>query len=101
MPEWTAQGVVGEGLPQLLVLQGMHEVRHRAARALGEELQSPPDRGPLRRRRRNAPQAEQSLDPLLGPSTVVTPVNGRPRGESHASLAVAGAVVVLWPPGGR
>src|SRR5437867_1433597 len=54
MPEWSAQGVVGEGLAQLLVLQSVHEVRHRAARTLGQELESPPERSPLRRRRRNA-----------------------------------------------
>src|SRR5437867_13184375 len=84
VPEWAAQSVVGEGLPQLLVLQGVHEVRHRAARALGEELESPPDRGPLRRRRSHALQVEQSLDPLLGPATVVTPFNGRQRSEGQA-----------------
>src|SRR5438445_11775886 len=56
MPEWAAQGVVGEGLSELLVLQGVHEIRHRAARALGQELKGPPESGALRRRRRNALQ---------------------------------------------
>src|SRR5947209_8472967 len=66
VPEWAAQSVVGEALPQLHVLQ-----------------------------------VEQSLDPLLGPSTVVTPVNGRQRSEGQASLVVAGDVVVLGPTGVR
>src|SRR3989442_7327211 len=46
MPEWAAQGVVGEGLAQLLVLQGVHEIRHRAARTLGDKLTRPPERSP-------------------------------------------------------
>src|SRR4030095_2084919 len=69
MPEWAAQGVVAEGLAQLMVLQSVHEVRHRAAWTLGQELKSPPERGPLRRRRRNGLQVSQNLHPLLGPSS--------------------------------
>src|SRR3989442_7022722 len=35
MSQWSAQRVVGESLTQILILQGVHEVRHRAARAFG------------------------------------------------------------------
>jgi hypothetical protein len=77
MSKRAAQGVVDHGLPQALVLQGMHEVRHRAARALGQELESPPQGSPLRRRRGDALEVEQDLEPLLGPSTLVAPVNRR------------------------
>jgi len=54
------------------------QVGHRAARALGQELEGAPERRALRGRRRDALQVEQDLDPLLGPSALVIPVD---RGE--------------------
>src|SRR5207249_11654022 len=95
MPEWPAQGIVREGLPQLLVLQRVHEVCHRATRALGQEFEGPPKGGPLRRRRGEALQVEQDLEPLLGPSALVTPVNGGERSEGQTSITISRALVVL------
>jgi len=77
MPEWPAQRVVGKSLPQILILQRVHEVGHRASRALGQQLECAPERGALCGCRRDALQVEKHLEPLLGPSTLMATVDPR------------------------
>ena len=81
MPEWPAQRVVGKSLAQILILERVHEVGHRTARALGQQLECAPERGALCWGRRDALQVEENLDPLLGPSTLMTPVDSGDRCE--------------------
>ena len=81
MPEWPAQRVVGKSLAQILILERVHEVGHRTARALGQQLECAPERGALCWGRRDALQVEENLHPLLGPSTLMTPVDSGERCE--------------------
>src|SRR5262249_34508886 len=85
--------------PKTLVLQGVDEIGHCAARAFGEQLQRPPQRCPLCGARRDALQVDKDLDPLLGPTPLVAPVDPRKWREGQAALVVAGDVVVLGAAG--
>ena len=83
------QGVVVQAVPELVILERVHEVGQRAGRALPEELQGPVERLALPRGDADPLEGQGGLEPLLRPEPLDQRVHPRQRGEPERLIGLA------------